>query len=82
MMAQKEMKEQFIRLQQKNWTVDEYVVEFMRLSRFAPYMVVDEEDQGEQILVRAEDENPDVSSTPAAQNVFSGSTIAHEVDGD
>ena len=38
-MAQKEMEEWFIRLHQLNQSVDEYVVEFLRLSRFAPYMV-------------------------------------------
>ena len=41
--AQKEMEEQFIRLQQLNRSVDEYAAEFLRLSRFAPYMVSDEE---------------------------------------
>ena len=41
--AQKEMEEQFIRLQQWNRSVDEYATEFLRLSRFAPYMVTDEE---------------------------------------
>jgi len=41
--AQKEMEEQFIRLQQLNRSVDEYAAEFQRLSRFAPYMVSDEE---------------------------------------
>ena len=43
--AQKEMEEQFIRLQQLNRSVDEYAAEFLRLSRFAPYMVSDEEKQ-------------------------------------
>jgi len=33
------MKEQFIRLQQWNRPLDEYAAEFLRLSRFAPYMV-------------------------------------------
>ena len=37
------MDEQFIRLQQKDKSVDEYVAEFLRLSMFAPYMVSDEE---------------------------------------
>ena len=37
------MEEQFIKLQQWNRSVDEYVAEFLRLSRFAPYMVADEE---------------------------------------
>ena len=37
------MEEQFIRLQQRNRSVDEYAAEFLRLSRFAPYMVTDEE---------------------------------------
>ena len=41
--AQKDMEEQFIRLQQWNRSVDEYAAEFLRLSRFAPYMVTDEE---------------------------------------
>ena len=34
--VQKEMEEQFIRLQQRDQAVDEYAVEFLRLSRFAP----------------------------------------------
>ena len=34
--AQKEMEEQFIKLQQLNRSVDEYATEFLRLSRFAP----------------------------------------------
>jgi len=37
------MEEQFIGLQQLNQSVDEYVTEFLRLSRFVPYMVTDEE---------------------------------------
>ena len=41
--AQKEMEEQFIRLQQWNRSVDEYAAEFLRLSRFAPYIVTDKE---------------------------------------
>jgi len=41
--AQKDMEEQFIRLRQGNKSVDEYAAEFLRLSRFAPYMVTDEE---------------------------------------
>ena len=41
--AQKEMEDQFIRLQQRDQTVDEYAAEFLRLSRFAPYMVANEE---------------------------------------
>ena len=41
--AQRDMEEQFIRLQQRNRSVDEYAAEFLRLSRFAPYMVADEE---------------------------------------
>ena len=42
-MAQKKMEEQLIRLQQWDQTVDEYAAEFLRLSQFAPHMVVDEE---------------------------------------
>ena len=41
--AQKEMEEQFIKLQQWNRLVDEYAAEFLRLSRFTLYMVADEE---------------------------------------
>ena len=41
--AQKEMKEQFIKLQHWNQSVDEYTTEFLRLNRFAPYMVTNEE---------------------------------------
>ena len=41
--VQKEMEEQFIRLQQWNRLLDKYAAEFLRLSRFAPYMVTDEE---------------------------------------
>jgi len=40
--SQKEMEEQSFRLQQWNRSVDEYVAEFLRLSRFAPYMIADE----------------------------------------
>ena len=43
--AQKEMEEKFIRLQQRDQTVDEYAAEFLRLSRFAPYMVANEENR-------------------------------------
>ena len=42
-MANKEMEEQPIKLQQLNQYVDEYAAKFLRLSRFAPYMVSDEE---------------------------------------
>ena len=41
--AQKEKEEQFIRLQQWSKSIDEHAVEFLRLSRFAQYMVEDEE---------------------------------------
>ena len=41
--AQKEMEEQVIRLQQTNRNIDEYAAEFLRLSWFAPHMVSDEE---------------------------------------
>ena len=37
------MEEQFIKLQQWNQSVYEYAAEFLRLSHFAQYMVVDEE---------------------------------------
>ena len=42
-MAQKEIVEQFIRLQQWNKSIDEYATEFLRLSRLAPYMITYEE---------------------------------------
>ena len=41
--AQKEIEEQLIRLQLRDQMVDEYAAEFLRLSRFAPYMVTNEE---------------------------------------
>jgi len=41
--AQKEMEEEFIRLQQRNRSVDEYAAEFSRLNSFSPYVVTDEE---------------------------------------
>ena len=41
------MEEYFIRLQQKNQIVDEYAIEFLRLSQFALYMVSDEENRAE-----------------------------------
>jgi len=43
--AKKEMKEQFIRLQQWNQFVDEYAAKFLRLGRFTPYMVAEEENR-------------------------------------
>ena len=43
--AQMEIGGKFIRLQQRNWTADEYAVEFLKLSQFAPYMVADEENR-------------------------------------
>ena len=36
------MEERFINLKQWNRSVDDYAVEFSRLSRFAAYMVADE----------------------------------------
>ena len=41
------MKDQFIRLQQENRSVDEYALDFLRLSRFAPYTLTDEEKRAE-----------------------------------
>jgi len=41
--TQEEIEEQFIRLQQWNRSVDEYAAELLRLSRFAPYTVANEE---------------------------------------
>ena len=43
--ARREMEQQFINLRQGSRTVDEYTVEFLRLIRFAPYMVAKEEDR-------------------------------------
>jgi len=42
--TRREMKQQFINLRQGSSTVDEYAAKFLRLSRFASYMVADEED--------------------------------------
>jgi transposase InsO family protein len=41
--AQKDLEEKFIALKQWDRPVDVYAAEFLRLSRFAPYMVADEE---------------------------------------
>ena len=42
------MEEQFIKLKQWKNSVDEYAIEFLRPSRFAPYMVAEEENQASQ----------------------------------
>jgi len=36
-------------------TLQKYAAEFLRLSRFAPYMVADEEETGQQVPTRPED---------------------------
>lgn len=41
----REMKQQFLNLKKGGRTGDEYAAEFLCLSCFAPYMVVDEEDR-------------------------------------
>ena len=43
--ARREMEQQFINLRQGSRMADEYASEFLRLSRFAPYMVANEEDR-------------------------------------
>ena len=42
--ARREMAQQFINLRQWSRMVDEYAAEFLRLSRFAPHMVAEDED--------------------------------------
>jgi len=42
--AQREMEQQFINLQHGSRSIDEYAAEFLRLSRFAPYIVAAEKD--------------------------------------
>ena len=42
------MEEEFLNLEQKHRTVDEYAAEFLRLGRFAVYMVVTEENRASQ----------------------------------
>jgi len=39
------MEQQFINLRQESRMVDEYAAEFLRLSRFAPYMLAEEKYQ-------------------------------------
>lgn len=43
--AKRKIEKEFINLTQGNMIVDEYASEFLRLSRFAPAMVADEEDR-------------------------------------
>ena len=43
--AKREMKQRFIHLKQYDRSVDAYAAEFLRLSRFSPSMVADEEDR-------------------------------------
>jgi len=43
------MDQQFINLRQESRTMDEYAVELLRLSQFAPYKVAEEEDQGNRL---------------------------------
>jgi len=43
------MEEQFIKLLQKNQTIDKYAAEFLRHSRFTLYMVIDEENQASRL---------------------------------
>jgi len=43
--ARREIEKQFINLRQGSQTVNEYTTEFLRLSRFAPYMVAEDEDR-------------------------------------
>ena len=43
--ARRKMEQQFINLRQRSRSIDEYAAEFLRLSRFAPYMVAEEEDR-------------------------------------
>ena len=47
--ARTEMEQQFINLRQLGYTVDEYTVEFLMLSRFTSYMVADEEDRAHRL---------------------------------
>ena len=43
--AKREMEQRFVHLRQYDRTVDAYAAEFLRLSRFTPSMVKDEEDR-------------------------------------
>ena len=43
--VRREMEQQFINLQQGSRSIDEYAAKFLRLSQFAPYMMVEEEDR-------------------------------------
>ena len=50
MTAKAKMERQFINLNQEGHTVNYYVAEFTRLSRFAPYMVAQEGDHTRRFL--------------------------------
>ena len=44
----RKMEQQFINMPQGSRNIDEYAAKFLRLSRFAPYMVAEEEDLANQ----------------------------------
>ena len=50
--ARREMEQQFINLRQGSQMVDEYTIEFLRLSSLAPYMVAEEKDRANRFQQR------------------------------
>ena len=74
------MEEQFITLQQKDRTVNEYAAEFLRLRRFAPYIVTNEENRANRFQQGLK-MNIQMFLIPEQLKTYSQSlTIAHEVE--
>ena len=74
------MEEQFIRLQQKDRTIDEYVAEFLRLNRFAPYMMVDEENRASRLQQGLKMKIQMFLKSQQLKTYSEVLTIAHEVE--
>ena len=74
------MEEQFIKLQQWNRSVDEYVVKFPRLSRFAPYIVAEKENQANRFQQGLKMDIQMLLIHQQLKTYFQVLTIAHDVE--